>query len=819
MTELDHELLPLGSSPISEDAPCGESVRYEPEFEQLEGELSKLESLKGEPVDWRTVVQLSSDILRSKSKDLLVAVYLSQGLLQTEGYRGLAVGLQIISDMVEKFWDDMFPAKKRLRARKVAMEWLAEKASRYIEEKAPGDADAVAVLMAARLSRELDGDLAEKMEDNAPNMVELTRPMKRFRETFKHLEQQQAAAQPEVAPQPEAAPQPSATLEPAQPAPAQNAAPAPKPEPAPEPAQAPAAESEPKIDHELTPLGATPVSDTAPCGESVRYEPEFEQLEGEVAKLESLNGAPVDWRTVVQLSSDILGSKSKDLLVAVYLTQGLLQTEGYRGLAVGLQIMSDMVEKYWDDMFPAKKRLRARKVAMEWFAEKAGQYIEENPPGDADADAILVAAKLSRELDGDLAEKMEDNAPNMVDLTRSMKRFRESFKQQQQQQKQAAQQAPAAEKPAQPEPAPQPEAAAQQAPAAEPAPVQQEAAAPTPPPAPKPAAKVAKAPEIAAPSGDVGSDSEARKALRQLQDGVRKIGGFFTKAKLSDPRGYRLGRTAVWMTIDKLPPNKDGVTQLPAPPAERRKHFDSLFEQAQFSALIPDAEQLVARSAFWLDGQRLVAGSLKAMGAEYAAAHQTVISELRSFLERVPGVTDLKFSDGTPFADDATRMWIETEVTSASSSGASGSGQSSSGPAPWRDSLEEARGMAAAGKIDKAVQQMHLGISQAPTDREKFYWRSALAELLVQSGNLDVAIGMLEQMAERIERLQLDQWESELVVPIYQRLLEAYRKAAKPTKKDKGAAAVDAGLQEKIDSVYSRLCWLDPATAITVKGD
>lgn len=566
------------------------------------------------------------------------------------------------------------------------------------------------------------------------------------------------------------------------------------------------------IDHKLLPLGGSPISEDAPCGESVRYEPEFEQLEGELSKLESLKGEPVDWQTVVQLSSEILESKSKDLLVAVYLAQGLLQTEGYRGLAAGLQILSDMVDKYWDTMFPAVKRLRARKVAMEWLAEKASRYIEEKPPADSEGDAVLVAAKLSRELDGDLAEKMEDNAPNLVELTRPMKRFREQFKQQQQQQEQQA-----AEKQAQPEAAPQ--AAAE----AEPAPVAQEqatAAPPPPPPKPAPAPKPAKAPEPAAAPVDVGSDSDAKKALRQLQDGVRKIGVFYTKSKLSDPKGYRLARTAVWMTIDKLPPNKDSVTQLPPPPADRLKHFNSLFEQSQFSALVPDVEQLVARSAFWLDGHRIVAGCLKSMGAEYAAAHQTVLSELRLFLERVPGVTDLKFSDGTPFADDATRMWIDAEVNAA----AGGGGEQTGGAAtPWRDGLDEARGLAAKGELDKAVQQLQAGVAQAGTERERFYWRTALAELLIQSGNAAVAIQMLEQMAERIERFQLDEWESELAVPIYRRLLEAYKKLVVPKKNDKAApkdkGGPDAGLQEKIESVYSRLCWLDPATAITVKGD
>jgi type VI secretion system protein VasJ len=563
------------------------------------------------------------------------------------------------------------------------------------------------------------------------------------------------------------------------------------------------------IEHKYSPLGASEINEGAPCGESVRYEPEFEQLEAELSKLESLKAEPVDWNTVVQLSSDILRDKSKDLLVAVYLCQGLLQTEGYRGLAVGLQIISDMVEKHWDGMFPAKKRLRARKVAMEWLAEKASRYIETTPPGDSDADTVILAAKTGRMLDGDLAEKMEDDAPNLMDLTRPLKQLSEAFKHQQ------ASAAPppapeAQEVQATPGNAPQGESSAA---APEPAP-----SAPPPPPvkqsAPPPpaASKASKGKAVEASVGSVDSDADARKALRQLQDGVRKVAAFFQQSKMSDPKTYRLARTATWLTIEQLPPNKDGQTQIPAPPADRCKQMTAQFEQAQFSSLVPDIEQTLARSAFWLDGHRMVAGSLKSMGAEYAAAHETVVSELRHFLQRLPGITDLKFADGTPFADDATKMWIDAEVMAASSGG--GESMSAGGGAtPWSEALEEARGMAASGELDKAVRQLHLGAAQAGSVREQFYWKTALSELLIQSGNVQVATQMLEQMIARIEERQLEEWESGLVVPIYKRLLDAYQKS--PVKKKGG----DAVLLEKIENVYSRLCWLDPMIAMTVKGD
>ncbi|MBC8212376.1 MAG: type VI secretion system ImpA family N-terminal domain-containing protein [Gammaproteobacteria bacterium] len=68
----DHQLSAIGSDPISEATPCGDNARYDPQFEQLAAELAKQESLTSATVDWKKVIQLSSDITKSKSKDILV---------------------------------------------------------------------------------------------------------------------------------------------------------------------------------------------------------------------------------------------------------------------------------------------------------------------------------------------------------------------------------------------------------------------------------------------------------------------------------------------------------------------------------------------------------------------------------------------------------------------------------------------------------------------------------------------------------------------------------------------------------------------------
>ena len=78
------------------------SARGEPDFEALEAELGKMNSLAEESVEWPLVCQLAHGILSGQSNDLLVAAYYSVGLLRTRSYPGFASGLSVLVDLVEK---------------------------------------------------------------------------------------------------------------------------------------------------------------------------------------------------------------------------------------------------------------------------------------------------------------------------------------------------------------------------------------------------------------------------------------------------------------------------------------------------------------------------------------------------------------------------------------------------------------------------------------------------------------------------------------------------------------------------------------------
>ncbi len=200
---------------MSAEAPAGESVRYDPDFELLQAEVQKLENVSGGSVDWKQVVALSKEILQSKSKDLLVSSYLGLGLLKTEGLTGLSNGLACLDGLVSEFWPSLFPAKKRMRARINALNWLSEKAGAVISRQEPGQEDTEIYNICGEQVKALEALLEEKIGPDAPGLTDLHRPIQ------EHLNRLSAGADDtdetgvEPRPQPEIKPAISAVAGPA----------------------------------------------------------------------------------------------------------------------------------------------------------------------------------------------------------------------------------------------------------------------------------------------------------------------------------------------------------------------------------------------------------------------------------------------------------------------------------------------------------------------------------------------------------------------------------------------------------------------------
>ncbi len=63
----------------------------------------------GELPDWKPVIKLGPQIIAEKSKDLEIAAWLIEALTRRDGFAGLRDGFRLAREMVERFWEDLYP--------------------------------------------------------------------------------------------------------------------------------------------------------------------------------------------------------------------------------------------------------------------------------------------------------------------------------------------------------------------------------------------------------------------------------------------------------------------------------------------------------------------------------------------------------------------------------------------------------------------------------------------------------------------------------------------------------------------------------------
>ena len=427
----------VGKQSIRDDAPCGDSVRYDADFQQLEEEIGKLEALNAAQVDWAQVIVLSQRILNQQSKDLLVACYLSQALLKQYGLSGLIAGLQILVDMTGLYWQQMQPPVKRLRARNSALQWLSEQAPAELEPLGVDQQNANQWQQAYVLLDELLTNLEQHTPTDSASMLELNKVLKYKKKQAQPLISEATASSTADNSDKEKVIE-SAT------------------KPATPPVESPIenttgaadslthASSDSKTTpeslkeednykhllqaHDLFNIGSQAINEQSPSGIAAKYEPEFEALEAQLARQEALNAQAVDWQEVKKLASKILTEQSKDLLVSAYLSKALVETEGYTGLLLALHINYELITHFWPTCFPLIKRLRARESALNWFSEKLGSFLEQQPPKETEHQLIIYAYDLLYELINELDTQFEGSGPSLLELSKPLKQYQKMAK-------------------------------------------------------------------------------------------------------------------------------------------------------------------------------------------------------------------------------------------------------------------------------------------------------------------------------------------------------------------------------------------------------
>jgi thioredoxin-like negative regulator of GroEL len=119
-------------------------------------------------------------------------------------------------------------------------------------------------------------------------------------------------------------------------------------------------------------------------------------------------------------------------------------------------------------------------------------------------------------------------------------------------------------------------------------------------------------------------------------------------------------------------------------------------------------------------------------------------------------------------------------------------------------SWSAAEQLAQNGDIDRALVQMTALANIEPNGRVRFHRKLLLAEICLTTRRARLAKAILEELAELIDKHNLEQWEaSEMVSAVWTRLYRCYT--------DEAAGAAEPELAAKL---YDRLCRLNPWQAL-----
>ncbi|VFQ44894.1 type VI secretion system protein TssA [Desulfoluna butyratoxydans] len=464
-------------------------------------------------------------------------------------------------------------------------------------------------------------------------------------------------------------------------------------------------------------LGKEPISEAAPAGEDVRYEERFEALQEEIDKLSSPTSRDsFSWETVSKLATGILAEDSKDLLVASYLCAALVHLEGWPGLGVATGVFADLLETFWESMYPPMRRMGGRLSAVQWWMEKTDEALAGPMKGTADAEAVgRVRGNLDR-IDGFLDDHTDFDL-TFGPLAATVERV-----------------APAQEAPAE--------------------------TAAAPPEVTKPVV------EASLPTEEVTLDAgNLLRSMAPLFKTVKQASKMVREGEMQSPQSYRWLRFALWEPIKDLPLADGGVTRIPPPKRQVTEYLEKLKDEEAWEELVSRSESQLynPQHTFLLTLNYFSADALSHLGKRYERAHDMVCRETLLLLRRLDGIEGLRFSDGTPFASDEALAWM-VGLQGFLDGQAEGDNESrkegGDGGDTVADEIQRARVLAREdGKLQEAVEGLDRHLRSCGSGRDALAFRLGLIRLLAEHRQEKMAVAHLERACADITGSGLMQWD------------------------------------------------------------
>jgi type VI secretion system protein VasJ len=458
----------------------------------------------------------------------------------------------------------------------------------------------------------------------------------------------------------------------------------------------------------------------------------------------------LDLALIESAATRVLKDKAKDIRVFAFLSYALLRNDAWEGLADLFDGFAQLATKDFDSMQP--DRPRAKELGLKWLSEERfTSALADKKPAEADYAHINRLLESLNKIKPVFEEKFPGVAVFPSELHKNAIAWEKVCK-------------------------------------------------------PKPVA----APPAAGAAG--AGPAEAMETPKQAQAQVRKCALFLIEKEPQKPMGYRLMRSLRWDLIEKAPPAEGGKTALPGPNPQQRTFFQGVLGQQDWKGALEKAEAAFAAASnhVWLDLQRIAAAAAEKMGEPYAGVRSAVLFETAVLIKRVPDIIGLSFADGTPFCEEATKTWLNTEVKAMLSAGGGGTGTIvSAADDPLGRDTQKANELVAGGQIEEAIDLVQRGIRSSRSERESFRRSILVGSLLLKAKQPDIAVSMLEMLDQKITTYSVDKWEPDLAVDAWSALVQAY-KVAKAGK----AQNILLSLQERQNTILTKVSYIDPKKAL-----
>lgn len=685
-------------------------------------EIAKLESLSGDPPDWRSIADLGIALLRDSGKDLLFGAYTAFALAKLHALPGVHLGVLALTRLLAT--PALTPAHALHRGR--ALDWYLTRLRAELLALALVPDDAIALRTLPDALRALRTGAQEHLASHAPSFGPILQALEALLADLPDaLESTEAAT-------------------PASPAPQDDLSTTPGPAPS-TPPELPAISEDPldALRNEAAPWLA-PVDATNPCGPDPGANEAFTELRAEVQKLSSIVDNAVDWPRVETRSGELLQRLAKDLRVAAWFTLARHRRLGLRGLALGIVVTGELLRTHGPAIHPQQPR--ARRMISEWFVGQIGAaLVALREPLPAEVHSTLQAA--CDHLGAVFRDRLGGDAPSYRPI------------------RDALQQIPLKEtSDLDPVEASSPSnistgstSSTHASPAPTTSPTSSAAVQPgASPPSPTPIV-VNTATSVGAPADLTQVD----KFLDATDDAFVQTARALREARPSDPRAYRLLRLGIWLRMLAPPPAKpDGTTGIPGLGERDRDALAALAYKETWLELVHRSENLLRMHRLVLDLQRYTGTALAALGAEYAPATLTLRAELCALLLRFPTLPSLRDKDGAPLADPETQRWLSEHVLPRSRATQPPTSSSDPDPTFWTELPARLRG----DTRDAALTEAQSRIDQSPSRHLRFTRGLTLAESALEAGDPLLASLLFSGLAGEAERAGLDAWDPPLVV-------------------------------------------------------